>query len=313
MSKMKTTFSSLLLWVMILSVIVSQAFAITQEEAEAAAAEKYPLYQDGEEVVVVFGVGRSPVRTYRGIYRSVSKTQIQIGWDTFKLKDLPERIRARFEPTLNARLRKEEVKRLMDTEQGRSGASAKPASRKPAEDSPSQVVSAPAARPSDGAAMREKAKEARAAADAAFKRCEELQIRQLCRDIMLEADRAFQHGREAFLSIKVGKEQAIENFQKAEQLCNQAIAMGLARLVADAKADIQNRQWGPARARATWAAKFDSARGEELLLQWVEELMATVKSQIAQTDKEIDQRVYDLYGLTDEERQTIESMIKPME
>ena len=38
-----------------------------------------------------------------------------------------------------------------------------------------------------------------------------------------------------------------------------------------------------------------------------------LKSQIAQTDKEIDQRVYDLYGLTEEERQTIESMIKPME
>lgn len=38
-----------------------------------------------------------------------------------------------------------------------------------------------------------------------------------------------------------------------------------------------------------------------------------LKSQIAQTDKEIDQRVYDLYGLTKEERQTIESMIKPME
>ena len=38
-----------------------------------------------------------------------------------------------------------------------------------------------------------------------------------------------------------------------------------------------------------------------------------LKSQITQTDKEIDQRVYDLYGLTEEERQTIESMIKPME
>ena len=38
MPKMKTTISSsLLLWVMILPVIVSQAFAITQEEAEAAA------------------------------------------------------------------------------------------------------------------------------------------------------------------------------------------------------------------------------------------------------------------------------------
>ena len=33
-----------------------------------------------------------------------------------------------------------------------------------------------------------------------------------------------------------------------------------------------------------------------------------LSAQIAQTDKEIDQRVYDLYGLTEEERQTIESM-----
>ena len=33
-----------------------------------------------------------------------------------------------------------------------------------------------------------------------------------------------------------------------------------------------------------------------------------LSTQIAQTDKEIDQRVYDLYGLTEEEKQTIESM-----
>ena len=123
------TFLNILLCSLLLSLSVSQAFALAQEDAEAAAEEKYPLYKDGEEVVVVFGVGREPVKTYRGIYHPVGKTQIRIGRDTFKLKDLPERIRARFEPSLNARLRKEEVEHLMATEQSRSGTSMKSTSR----------------------------------------------------------------------------------------------------------------------------------------------------------------------------------------
>ena len=262
------TFLNILLCSLLLSLSVSQAFALAQEDAEAAAEEKYPLYQDGEEVVVVFGVGREPVKTYRGIYHPVGKTQIRIGRDTFKLKDLPERIRARFEPSLNARLRKEEVEHLMATEQSRSGTSMKSTSRNPVESSPSQVESLPVAPAvsSDAGGMREKAKEARAAADWAFKRCEELQIRQLCKDIMLDADLAFQHGREAYVSIKVGKDQAVANFQKAEQLCNQAIASGLSRLESDAREAMKNRQWEQARSHAVWAAKIDSTKGEELLL-----------------------------------------------
>ena len=78
-----------------------------QEQADAA--EKYPLYKEGEKVTISFQIGRTPARKYSGVYRNVSRFKIMIGTQYLSLSDLPESLQARFDAKLNARLRKEEI------------------------------------------------------------------------------------------------------------------------------------------------------------------------------------------------------------
>ena len=76
------------------------------------AIKKYPLYQEGERVEFSFAHGNEPRRTYKGAYRKdAGPHKIWIGRNMLNKDDLPEIIRARFDPELNAKCRQREVDR----------------------------------------------------------------------------------------------------------------------------------------------------------------------------------------------------------
>ncbi len=80
-------------------------------EQEVKEAElKYPLYKEGERVEISFAHGNEPSRTYRGTYKNgAGRHKIWIGRDMLNKDDLPELIRARFDPELNAQCRQREI------------------------------------------------------------------------------------------------------------------------------------------------------------------------------------------------------------
>ncbi|MGN0866997.1 MAG: hypothetical protein ACI4SG_04895 [Oligosphaeraceae bacterium] len=83
--------------------------ALREQEVKEAEA-KYPLYKEGERVEISFAHGNEPSRTYRGTYKNgAGRSKIWIGRDMINKDDLPELIRARFDPELNARCRQREI------------------------------------------------------------------------------------------------------------------------------------------------------------------------------------------------------------
>ncbi|MBQ4479737.1 MAG: hypothetical protein II943_03770 [Victivallales bacterium] len=72
------------------------------EEEIRLVEEEYPLYKENEIVEISFapreGVAR---RTYRGSFKKIGRFKLTIGKDFLSMDELPEKIRARFDPDLN--------------------------------------------------------------------------------------------------------------------------------------------------------------------------------------------------------------------
>lgn len=68
--------------------------------------DTYPLYQEGQNVEISYSIGNEPRRTYIGTYRKNGRFRIFVGRNSMNLKDLPELLRARFDPELNEQCRK---------------------------------------------------------------------------------------------------------------------------------------------------------------------------------------------------------------
>lgn len=89
-------------------------FEKKRQEEIAAAKERYPLYREGQRVSIQFRTGNTPMRTYTGVFRNCGSARIWISQKTVVKADMPEEIRARFEPELNAAVIEREVNKIME-------------------------------------------------------------------------------------------------------------------------------------------------------------------------------------------------------
>ena len=82
-----------------------------QKLEEEYAAERYPLYKEGDVVEVTYAYGKAPAKTYRGTFKRISPFRLMIGKNFLNYKDLPEEIAARFDAEKNEELRKKMIAR----------------------------------------------------------------------------------------------------------------------------------------------------------------------------------------------------------
>ena len=229
-----------------------------QTEAERvawdAAAAKYPLYQEGEVVTIDFAIGRGPIKTYHGEYHTVGLTRIQIGSTTLFKKDLPETLQARFDAKLNESLRDKEVKRLLSVGD-------KVNTR---EIEKSVVVSSPLGGADDIASKaHEKCITVRETTDRVYSKTKELQTERIAGVTIANANRKRQEGRGAYLAGDF--QGAMELYQTAYLLYQQALTEGMDKLEQDWKDALASGQWRTAREIAEWMVQYNSLRGQQML------------------------------------------------
>ena len=83
-----------------------------QKVEEALAEIDYPLYQENDIVEISFSpTERVARRTFSGAFKRVGRFKLNIGKDLLGLNDLPEKLRARFDPDLNRRAREQALDR----------------------------------------------------------------------------------------------------------------------------------------------------------------------------------------------------------
>ena len=83
-----------------------------QKIEEALAEIDYPLYHENDLVEISFSPTENVARrTYSGAFKRIGRFKLSIGKDILGLNDLPEKLRARFDPDLNRRAREQVLDR----------------------------------------------------------------------------------------------------------------------------------------------------------------------------------------------------------
>ena len=83
-----------------------------QKVEEALAEIDYPLYHENDLVEISFSPTENVARrTYAGAFKRIGRFKLSIGKDILGLNDLPEKLRARFDPELNRRAREQVLER----------------------------------------------------------------------------------------------------------------------------------------------------------------------------------------------------------
>ena len=238
-----------------------------EQQAIAAAEAKYPLYHEGESIVITFARDKGSRVSYHGVYRILSPTRIQIGKNYVTLADLPEEIRARFDAELNARMRDEEINNFLWKENVSRSSSSIPAPSPLESPAASDEAEAPLDYPQNAGASgdRDAATAARQTAEDTMNRADEVRARDLAPALCLDARSNWEWGRNAFRARDF--EKATEFYGEAERLYRQAIEEGRQKLERDAATALAQEEWQTVRDIANWMDKFDPARGAEMLRQ----------------------------------------------
>ncbi|MBO4618790.1 MAG: hypothetical protein J5654_01645 [Victivallales bacterium] len=251
-------------------VLSHSTFAMTREEAEAQAAEKYPLYQEGEKVNISYSIGRSPAKNYRGVYHKDAAGRILINSQYIRLNELPKELQARFDERLNETLRKQYVEHLLlvNGETPSNVAEANDTVRFISANEPPALSNTS----SEVSLVRRTAEEMSQKAAKLF-------VERVLPNIIQDAEIQMQRGRAAFRSRDFNS--SVDFYSKAVQLYNQAIEESPAKLEKDFLQILSKKQWQALRDIADLMANFNLERAVEMYGQVFEAALSDNQWQVA--------------------------------